>query len=151
MVGINDIKLRERLLREADLTLEKAVKLCRITEQSKEQSKIFISPTTKTGNIDALKKAEPPVDTAKSKQEDWRSIMKCKFCAASHDRGKCPAYGATCHKCIGRNHYARCCFKSKNGTEESSVRHVEIEEHESNEPLEGLYIEEIQAAEDCSL
>ena len=68
--GINDPKLREPLLRETDLTLEKAVKLCRITEQSKEQSKIFISPTTQTGNIDAVKKGEPPVDTVKSKNED---------------------------------------------------------------------------------
>ena len=70
VVGINDPKLRERLLRETDLTLEKAFKLCRITEQSKEQSKIFISPTTQTGNIDAVKKTHPPVDTAKSKSED---------------------------------------------------------------------------------
>ena len=68
--GINDPKLRERLLRETDLTLGKAIKLCRITEQSKEQSKIFTSPTTQTGNIDALKKTQPPVDTAKSKSED---------------------------------------------------------------------------------
>ncbi|XP_068674514.1 uncharacterized protein [Montipora foliosa] len=146
VVGINDPKLRERLLRETDLTLEKAVKLCRITEQSKEQSKIFISPTTQTDNIDAVKKGEPPVDTVKSKNEDSRRIMKCKFCATSHDRGNCPAYGATCHKCNGRNHYARCCFKSKNGTEERRVRHVEVEEHENNELLEGLYIEEIQGS-----
>ena len=70
LVGINDPKLRERLLRETDLTLEKAIKLCRITEQSQEQLKIFISPTTQTGNIDAVKKTEPPVDTTKSKNED---------------------------------------------------------------------------------
>ena len=145
VVGINDPKLRERLLRDTDLTLEKAVKLCRITEQSKEQSKIFISPTTQTGNIDAVKKGEPPVDTVKSKNEDSRRIMKCKFCATSHDRGNCPAYGATCHKCNGRNHYARCCLKSsKNGTEERRVRHVEVEEHENNELLEGLYMADIQ-------
>ncbi|PFX16114.1 Retrovirus-related Pol polyprotein from transposon 17.6 [Stylophora pistillata] len=31
-----------------------------------------------------------------------------------------------------------------NGTEERGVRHVEIEEHEGNELLEGLYMEEIQ-------
>ena len=146
VVGINDPKLRERLLRETDLTLEKAIKLCRITEQSQNQSKIFISPTTQTGNIDSVKKEAPPVDTAKSKNEDPRRIMKCKFCAASHDRGNCPAYGATCHKCKGRNHYARCCFKSKNGTEERRVRHVEVEEHENNELMEGLYIEEIQGS-----
>ncbi|XP_068761775.1 uncharacterized protein [Montipora capricornis] len=142
VVGINDPKLRERLLRETDLTLEKAVKLCRITEQSKEQSKFFISPTTQMGNIDAVKKEEPPVDSVKY----WRRTMKCKFCATSHDRGNCPAYGATCHKCNGRNHYARCCLKSKNGTEERRVRHVEVEEHENNELLEGLYIEEIQGS-----
>ena len=32
----------------------------------------------------------------------------------------------------GRNHYAYCCFKSKNGTEERRVRHVEVEEYENN-------------------
>ena len=116
VVGINDPKLRERLLRETDLTLEKAIKLCGITEQSKEQSKILISPSTQTGSIDAVKKIEPPEYTEKSKNEDSRRIMKCKFCAASHDRGNCPAYGATCHKCKGKNPYARCCFKSKNAT-----------------------------------
>ena len=145
-VGINDPKLRERLLRETDLTLEKAIKLCRITEQSQEQSKIFISPTTQTGSIDAVRKTEPPVDITKSKNEDSRRIMKCKFCATSHVRGNCPAYGATCHNCNGRNHYARCCFKSKNGTEERRVRLVEVEENENNELLEGLYIEEIQGS-----
>lgn len=85
VVGINDPKLQERLLRETDLTLKKAIKLCRITEQSQNQSKIFISPTTQTGNIDSVKKEAPPVDTAKSKNEDPRRIMKCKFCAVSHD------------------------------------------------------------------
>ena len=148
MVGINDPKLRERLLRETDLTLEKVIKLCRITEQSKEQSKIFISPTThdQTASIDTVRKTEPSVDTGKSKNEDSQRIMKCKFCAVSHDRGNCPVYGVTCHKCKGRNHYARCCFKSKNGTEERRGRHVEVEEHENNELLDGLYIEEIQGS-----
>ena len=63
VVGITDPKLRERLLHKMDLTLEKAIKLCRITEQSQKQSKIFISPTTQMGSIDAVKKTEPPVDT----------------------------------------------------------------------------------------
>ena len=92
------------------------------TISAQEQSKIFmISPTTQTGNIDTVKKTEPPVDTTKSKNEDSRRIMKCKFCTASHDRGNCPAFGATCHNCNGRNRYARCWFKSKNGTEEIEI------------------------------
>ena len=115
-------------------------------EKSQEQSKISISPTTQTGSINTVRKTEPPVDTTKSKNEDLQRIMKCKFCAASHVRENCPAYGATCHNCNGRNHYARCCFKSKNGTKERRVRHVEVEENENNELLEGLYIEEIQGS-----
>ena len=59
--------IRERLLWETDLTLEKAIKLCRIMEQSKEQSKIFIPPTTQMGIIDAVKKAAPLVDTENQK------------------------------------------------------------------------------------
>lgn len=39
-------QLRERLLREAALTFEKIIKLCRIREQSNEQSKISILPAT---------------------------------------------------------------------------------------------------------
>ena len=50
--------------------LEKVIKLCRITEQSQEQTKIFISPTTQMGNINAVKKTEQSVDTTKSKNED---------------------------------------------------------------------------------
>ena len=75
VVGISDPKLRERLLRETDLTLEKAVKLCRITEQSKEQSKIFSSPPTEEGSIDTVKKIQPPVDTGKSKQEESKNTQ----------------------------------------------------------------------------
>ena len=79
VLGINDPKLRERLLRETDLTLEKAIKLCRITEQSQEQSKIFISPNTQTGSIDAVKKTEPPVDTTKSKKDACFLILITLF------------------------------------------------------------------------
>ena len=83
VVGINDLKLRERLLREMDLTLEKAIKLCRITEQSKEQSKIFIPPTTQTGIIDAVKKATPPVDTKIQKRRLAKNNEMQILCSVS--------------------------------------------------------------------
>ena len=52
------------------MTLEKTIKLCSlITAQSQEQSKIFVSPATQTGNIDAVKKTEPTVDTTKSNKK----------------------------------------------------------------------------------
>ena len=48
VVAFNDPKLQERLLRETNLSLEKAIKLCRITKQSKEQLKVFNAPTGQT-------------------------------------------------------------------------------------------------------
>ena len=69
-------KLRKRLLGEAALTLQKAIKLCRITKKSKGQSKIFILPATQTGSIDAVKMTEPQVDTGKSKNKDSQRIVK---------------------------------------------------------------------------
>ena len=137
MVGINDPKLRERLLRE------KAIKLCRITEQSKKQSKVFDAPTGQTSSIETVKKTSPTVETEKT--EDWRKIVRCKFGGSAHNRGNCPAYEDTCHKCHGRNHYARCCLRSKTNIEER-IRHLEVESNEENGSLEGLYIEAIQVS-----
>ena len=144
VVGISDPRLRERLLRERDLSLEKAIKLCRITEQSNEQSKVFDSPTAQASSIDTVQKTQVPVETEKT--DDVKRIAKCKFCGSSHNRGSCPAYGATCHKCNGRNHYARCCLKLRSNIEERRVHHMEVEANEENELLEELYIEEIQGS-----
>ena len=102
-------------------------------------------PTTaKASGIDTVKKTRVPVETEKT--DDVKRIAECKFCGSSHNRGSCPAYGATCHKCNGRNHYARCCLKSRSNIEERRVRHVEVEANEENELLEELYIEEIQGS-----
>ena len=144
VVGINDPKLRERLLREKDLSLEKAIKFCRITEQSKEQSKVFDALTGQTCSVETVKKTSPTVETEKT--EDWRKIAKCKFCGSAHNGGNCPAYGVKCYKCHGRNHYARCCLKSKTNVEEIRVPHLEVESNEGNGSLEGLYIGAIQGS-----
>ena len=42
----------------------------------------------------------------RKKSQSWG---KCGHCGKSHYKGKCPAYGKTCRKCNGRNHYAACC------------------------------------------
>ena len=43
MFGVEDIRVKERLLRESDLTLEKALDICHATEASKEQMKVMAS------------------------------------------------------------------------------------------------------------
>ena len=45
MAGIKDAKLRERLLRETDLSLDKAISICRASEATKKQvEKMAASP-----------------------------------------------------------------------------------------------------------
>ena len=124
MIGIHDLKLRERLLRETALTLEKGIKLYRIKEQSKEHSKVFISPAAQTGSIDAVKRIGLPVGTGNPKNDDSQRIVKCKFCASCHAMEETTALGG---------------FKSKNGIEERRVRHVKVGKHKYIKLLEGLY------------
>ena len=143
-MGTNDPKLRERLLRETDFTHEKTVKLCRITEQSREHSRIFNPPTAQASSIDTVKKTQAPQEATKSNTNDLQRILKCKFYGWSHDRGNCPTYGATCHKCNGRNHYARCRLRPKKGTGEKRVYHVEVQLNEKDAPLKGQHIEGIE-------
>lgn len=42
---------------------------------------------------------------------DFRSNsdFKCNKCALSHGPRECPAFNIVCRRCLGTNHYARCC------------------------------------------
>ena len=89
--GVFDESLRERMLRDNDLDLEKATKLAYASEQTKSQLK-----SIQSNNISTVKRSD--------------TILKCKFCSGSHRRGNCPAYGKTCLNCNKKNHFAKCCF-----------------------------------------
>ena len=54
--GIADNVTRERLLREDDLTLEKAVKVCKAAELVKERSKELHPTPTSTTTVHAVQK-----------------------------------------------------------------------------------------------
>ena len=45
----------------------------------------------------------------KNFKDDHRDL--CAYCGHSHKRGKrnCPAYGKTCDKCSGKNHFKTMC------------------------------------------
>ncbi|KAL7883911.1 hypothetical protein SRHO_G00015690 [Serrasalmus rhombeus] len=104
--GIADNGLRERLLREKDLTLDKAVDLCRASQSSRQQVK-------------ELAKTEIAVHAVRTKEQHKKRQCKqnkdkmvdgnCKKCGGSHAPRTCPAYGKTCNNCGKRNHYAKCC------------------------------------------
>lgn len=123
--GIDDKKVRERLLRETELTFEGAVKICHASEIALLHSRTFTDKGS-TG-------ADCPVVgavTHKMKRQSQKAVPKtctdsfcCKRCGSRHLPKQCPAYGKQCAKCKGMNHFAKQCF-SKNKTKQSTFVHV---------------------------
>ena len=119
--GINDERVKERLLREADLDLRKALDICRAAESSKQQlasmsdntsqSQINAVGTKKGGHAygGARGKDTGQRDSGKHENGQRRQHKKCGYCGNKHRPKKCPAYGKTCAKCQGKNHFAVVC------------------------------------------
>ena len=109
--GIKSDKVRQALLKEYDLDLEKAERICRASETAENQLAIMNDDIEKL-SVNNLKFQN--TNSKKSNGED-----SCKFCGRSHRFGKCPAYGKVCAKCKKRNHFANVCLsKSVNEIEE---------------------------------
>lgn len=95
VTGITDNSLRARLLREKDLTLEKAISLCR----SSEITSIHLQKMTQSDEVHFVKK----------KQKGKKMKKNCSFCCETHERRKCPAYGHLCTICKLTNHFEKAC------------------------------------------
>jgi hypothetical protein len=54
-------------------------------------------------------------------------VTDCYFCAATHPKRRCPAYGKQCNKCGRMNHFGIACRNGAPGAR-SNVRYVEADE-----------------------
>lgn len=97
--------LKTKMLTMTDITVTKAVDLCRMEEITAKHSQALSLETR--AEVNKLK-------SSKSR--------KCKFCGEWHvfEKGSCPAYGKKCKKCNGKNHFERVCNAEK---KKSSRRH----------------------------
>ena len=106
--------IKERLLREVNLTLTRTIDLCRSSEITQKEVKSMKSEAsgTTTKDVDAVsaygkKKSRfknPKKDKSDLKQEQ-SSAKKCSKCGLSHQIRSCPAYGKKCNRCGGPNHF----------------------------------------------
>ncbi|XP_019746382.1 uncharacterized protein LOC109528343 [Hippocampus comes] len=106
--GTADNALRERLLRETELTLDECVSMCRAAETTKAQAKELRRGET---TVHAINKAQRKKNTF-SKQKDQKektTEFTCGRCGGSHKPKSCPAFGKSCNNCGKNNHYAKCC------------------------------------------
>ena len=104
--------IMERLFREEDLTLQKAVDMARASEASREQMKHL---REKEKEVNAVQKP----GQGKGSKPYW-----CKKCSKKHLPRSCPAYGKACSSCGGANHFATCCRSKKDGPQQASWRKI---------------------------
>ena len=109
--GIDNNAVRERLLRDNALTLDKAISTVRAAETSQAQVKNLTNQPIETATVQAIK--------ANPKSGPQQNGKPCRRCGTKHLINQCPAYGQTCLKCQGKNHYAKMCFSSRRKLYES--------------------------------
>ena len=110
--GLSSIKMKERMLRDNTMTLERAINEIRAAEMTESHMNL-IADGDKTG----VARSVAAVDgTSKSEEKS-----KCKFCPYEHVYGKCPAYGKKCKRCGGMNHFAKKCNKKAVQSVETEV------------------------------
>lgn len=124
--GVDNAHVRARLLREPDLTLNKAVDICRANEATQSHMKVL----NEEGDLAINKLAKAKLQRKAKANEN----KDCGKCGNKHEFGKCPAYGQTCKLCSRKNHYARVC-RSKKPREyqrntERTVNEIEQEQNE---------------------
>ncbi|XP_044171849.1 uncharacterized protein LOC122956251 [Acropora millepora] len=140
--GINNRTIRERLLRESDLTLEKALDICRASEHSKQQMKTISG--THNPNIDALKRrtgrnfanvTESPQVQANNRR------TPCGNCGTYHKPRSCPAYSKQCANCSRLGHFAKFCRSTQRQQSRNSqprVFHVDYDPYETDDSERGI-------------
>ena len=147
IIGVRDSGLTERLLRGQNLTLDKALKLCKASETASEHLKSMSKRVEEVSLLNKLKprgekgaksrKVRPP-----TKQTNFRASetsKKCKFCGLVKKHAKredCAAYGKECHFCKKKNHFSSVC-KAK--TRANPSEKVKVLSEESDTDSESLF------------
>ncbi|XP_036327169.1 uncharacterized protein LOC118739769 [Rhagoletis pomonella] len=111
--------VKERLLSEVDLKLDKAVAIAKNMVLAKENSAELGADNEKFIAVIRNKSGDHAVT---QQQQTKVQAVTCTKCGTWH-KYKCPAEGVKCHNCGKLNHYAKMCYmrKKPNGGGNSRV------------------------------
>lgn len=137
--GIRDDQVRARLLREADLSLARAIDVCRASEITSTQMKALHEEVEvhKLSITKPYKKGD-----SSTKDSTMNSVKKfdCDRCGYKHEQNKCPAFGQICRKCEKKNHFAKKCranIKPKNKKMHTLEQKQDSDDNEAEELFVG--------------
>ena len=145
VVGIRDDSTRHKLLQIRDLTLPKAVDICKASEAAGKQMKAMsgadqIQSLNTSKRTSARSRGNEKLRGRESSDESEERgrgkspVRRCKYCDRKHEARKeaCPAYNKICRKCARRHHFEVVCQSRGGG--KKSARHV-INDIETDEEL----------------
>ena len=114
--GIKSDTVRKQLLKEATLTLTKAVEICKVHEVSLQHTREINDKANNSKEVNAIhNKPNYSSKRPKPSRPMSSSISNCINCGGSHaaSRKACHAFGKTCTACGKPNHFAPVCKSSK--------------------------------------
>ncbi|GFO18966.1 polyprotein [Plakobranchus ocellatus] len=124
--GIANEKIKERLLREDKLTLDKAIDICRAAEESQKHVKMFetdvnlaVNKIKKNRGLDNAQRRKHAVNQPEARPTTYPQARsktnQCPRCGYEHPPRSCPAYGKTCGACGKQNHFKSQCQTKTGG------------------------------------
>ena len=102
----------------SDLTLERAIEVARVDEDSVQQLKEMTDETEQS--VHAVKKRNWRHKDSKSNA----AIHTCGRCGRQHGDAPWPAMGKVCRKCSAKNHFEKMCRSKKKATNRSHKQRV---------------------------
>lgn len=133
VVGTLSDKLREKLLCEDDLKLDKAIKMCKASEISSKQ--IQDLQKEDTSSINSVKSSVSKSSSKSTKfDKSVEDHFHCWRCDQTHGKRACPAFNKTCEKCKKKGHFTSVCSRK--------VKKVEVV-NESTDEEEVLFVDSI--------
>uniref|UniRef100_A0A1Y1JV53 RNA-directed DNA polymerase n=1 Tax=Photinus pyralis TaxID=7054 RepID=A0A1Y1JV53_PHOPY len=148
ILGITDVVLQERLLRQTKLTLKDAEQHCRLTEVTRRQVEGLKEEHAKVDIIRKGKRDQLAATGGKTTKTPGNTY-DCRKCGRNHQIAQCFAYGQTCHNCNGLNHFAiGCKFKNWNKNKFMHGKNVSSKKNKINN-LEVAGVEDDDDDDDC--
>ena len=148
--GIRDNKVRERLLRETKLSLDKTDEICRASESMLAQMKIVGNCDGTVVNALGRGNKNQISDRRRYKKNPKESTKECGNCGTEHDRTKrelCPAYLKMCWKCGKLSHFAVKCRSKKKDGKDSDARKLVRAVDNPDSDSEVFYADHISAVD----
>ena len=117
VVGIHEDSTRHKLLQIRDLTLAKAIDICKASEAAGRQLKAMtaqdevqsLQPSRRRSEskVRGRSKSRPNSNSAHGRDKSKARNGSCIYCGQKHERGKdkCPSYGHTCRICTKKTSF----------------------------------------------